>query len=115
MVARAQMHYVRISAQKARLVVPLIKGKRVDYALQVLPSVNKKIAPYFLRIIKSAVNNAKHKGFVNSADLFISRLIVNEGPVLKRHRAASFGRAAPIRKRTAHISVELDAYTLKGK
>jgi len=115
MVARAQAHYIRISAQKARLVVPLLKGKRVAYALQVLPSINKKIAPYFMRLIQSAVNNARNKGFVDSADLFIARLIVNEGPALKRHRAASFGRAMSIRKRTSHIAVELDAYTVKGK
>lgn len=115
MVAKAELKYLRISAQKARLVVPLVKGKRVDYALQLLAHVNQKAKTFFIKVIKSALSNAQQKGYSSGADLYISRLVVNEGPAFKRFRAASFGRATSIRKRTAHVVVELDVNTAKGK
>lgn len=115
MVSKAQLRYIRISAQKARLVVPLIKGKRVDQALQLLAHVNQKASPYFVKLIKSALSNAQQKGYTSGTDLFIADLAVNDGPALKRFRAASFGRASVIRKRTSHFNIGLDAYALKGK
>jgi len=115
MVAKAQLRFIRVSPQRARLLIPLIKGRQVDTALQILKNINKKSNLFFIRLVTSAVANAKHKGFVESSDLYISRLLVNEGPALKRHRAASFGRAMLIRKRTSHLMVELDAYSMKGK
>jgi len=72
-----------------------------------LKSLNKRGARILEKLLKSAISNAKNKGFLESK-LFISKLIVNEGPSLKRYRAASFGRAVMIRKRTSHILVELD-------
>ena len=70
--------------------------------------INKRGAYYLKKVLKSAVANAKNKGFEENS-LFISKVIANPGPTLKRYRAASFGRASGIRKRTSHILVELDA------
>ena len=107
MVAKAILRYARISPKKMRLIVPLIKGKKVLEAEAILKSLNKKGARILEKLLKSAIANAKNKGFIESK-LFISKLIVNQGPMLKRYRAASFGRAVMIRKRTSHILIELD-------
>ncbi|OQX88390.1 MAG: 50S ribosomal protein L22 [Candidatus Omnitrophica bacterium 4484_70.2] len=107
MVAKAILRYARISSKKMRLIVPLVKGKKVLEAQAILKSLNKRGARILEKLLKSAISNAKNKGFLESK-LFISKLIVNEGPFLKRYRAASFGRAVMIRKRTSHILVELD-------
>lgn len=106
MIAKAKEKYIRISPQKLRLVIALIKGLPVTRAQAILKSVNKKGALLLNKAISSASANAKNKGF-DEKTLFISRLVANSGPVLKRLRAASFGRATTIRKRTSHIVVEL--------
>ncbi len=72
-----------------------------------LELINKKGAYYLRKVLKSAMANAKNKGY-EEGKLFISKAIANCGPVLKRYRAASFGRASMIRKRTSHILIELD-------
>lgn len=107
MVARAEAKYVRISPFKVRPILALIKGKEAVVSLDILTNVNKKGAFILSKVLKSAIANAKHKGF-DENKLFISNIIVNPGPVLKRYRAATFGRAVMIRKRTSHILVELD-------
>ncbi len=107
MIARAEAKYIRISPTKVRPVIALVKGAKVGGAISKLGLVNKKGAIYVNKVLKSALSNAKNKGYQEDA-LFISRLVANPGPVLKRYRAASFGRAALIRKRTSHIVVELD-------
>jgi len=107
MVAHAQAKYIRISPQKVRLVIALVKGATVTRAIAILKAANKKGAFYLEKTLHSALANAKNKGFEEDK-LFISRIVANPGPVLKRLRAASFGRATTIRKRTSHIIVELD-------
>ncbi len=107
MVAKAEVKYIRISPRKLRLVLPLVKGLPIEEALAVLKSVNKKGAFYLEKTLRSAIANAKNKGFQESS-LFVSKAIANPGPALKRYRAASFGRATIIRKRTSHLMVELD-------
>jgi len=67
----------------------------------------KRPKEYLSKILKSALANAKVKGF-NAADLFISRAVCNVGPSWKRFKAAAFGRASPILRRTAHVRIELD-------
>ena len=104
---KAHLKSTRISARKARLVVDLVRGKRVEDALDQLRLLNKKAAPLMLRLINSAVANATTVTTVDVDDLFISRAFVNEGPTLKRMLPRAQGRATPIRKRTSHISVEL--------
>jgi len=107
MIAKAQSKYVRISPTKAKLVVDIIKGQALVNALAILHSVNKKAAGHIERVLKSAAANAKSKGFKEET-LFVSKVVANSGPVLKRFRAATFGRASMIRKRTSHIVIELD-------
>lgn len=107
MIARAYAKYVRISPSKARLVTCLVKGMPAKKAFAVLENVNQKAAYHFKKVLKSAISNAKNKGY-DEEKLFVSKIIANPGPMLKRFRAATFGRATTIRKRTAHLLVELD-------
>jgi large subunit ribosomal protein L22 len=107
MIAKAEAKHIRISPTKVRPVIELIKGASVKAAESKLLLVNKKAAPFLVKILKSAVANAKVKGHTPDA-LYISKVIANPGPMLKRYRAASFGRATGIKKRTSHILVELD-------
>ncbi len=108
MVARAEAKYIRISPFKVRPVISLIKGAKVSQAMVVLEMTKKRGAFYLAKVLKSAISNAKNKGY-EADGLFITRVVANPGPMLKRFRAASFGRATTIRKRTSHILVELDA------
>ena len=111
MVTRALEKYLRISPKKLGMVTELIRNKKVSDALYILVNTNKKGAGVLKNVLESALNNAKRlpeKSF-KEEDLFISRLVVNMGPSLKRFRAMSMGRAGMIRKRTSHVLVELDA------
>ncbi|MDD4293949.1 MAG: 50S ribosomal protein L22 [Candidatus Omnitrophica bacterium] len=108
MVARAESKYMRISPTKVRPVVALIKGANVMSADVNLSMMTKKGAAMIRQVLKSAVANAKVKGY-REESLFISKLLINSGPMLKRWRAATFGRATSIRKRMSHIVVELDS------
>ena len=107
MVAKAEAKYIRISPTKVRPVIELVKGAKVLDALSRLELINKRGAYYLKKVAKSALANAKNKGY-EEGKLFISKIIANPGPALKRYRAASFGRATMIKKRTSHILVELD-------
>lgn len=108
MVARAEAKYIRISPRKVRLVITLIKKEKATGAMAKLVLINKRGAYYLSKVLKSALANAKNKGYQEDK-LFISKVVANPGPVLKRYRAASFGRATMIRKRTSHILVELES------
>ena len=108
MIARAEAKYVRISPTKVRGVMATVKGKKAAYAMSVLELMNKKGAYYLRKVLTSAIANAKQKGYQEDT-LIISKLTANSGPMLKRFRAASFGRATTILKRTSHILVELDS------
>ncbi len=107
MVSRAYAKYIRISPTKIRLLIPLIKGRSVKQALQVLRNINKRAKFPLEKVLKSAVANAKQKGYEEHG-LWIKNVVANPGPMLRRYRAASFGRAVMIRRRTSHILVELD-------
>jgi large subunit ribosomal protein L22 len=107
MVAKAIGKYIRISPRKVRQIILLINGKSVGEAQAILKSLNKKGARILEKVLASAISNAKFKGYQESK-LFISRVIANQGPMFKRYKAASFGRATMIRRRTSHIQVELD-------
>lgn len=107
MVARAEARYVRISPTKIRPVIELVKGSKVTEAILKLELLNKKGAYILRKVLQSALANARNKGY-QEEKLFISKAIANLGPALKRYRAASYGRATVIRKRTSHVLVELD-------
>ena len=107
MIVHAKGQYIRISPTKVRQVIDLIRGKDVIQAQSILLHLNKRSKEYLIKILKSAAANAKTKGF--TADkLYISKALCNPGPMWKRFKAAAFGRAAGIVKRTAHIKIELD-------
>ena len=110
MIVRAEAKHLKLTPTKVRQVITLIKGKDVTEADAILRNLNKRPKEHLIKILKSAVANAKVKGFL-PAQLYISRAICNNGPVWKRFKAAAFGRAASIRKRTAHIIIELDLKT----
>lgn len=93
-----------------RQVVDLIRAKNVRDAQVILSSVNKRSTELIVKILKSAVANAKVKGFTED-QLYISRITCDNGPSWKRFKAAAFGRASPILRRTSHLKIELD---LKG-
>ena len=108
MVTRAMLRYIRISPRKFRLIIPLVKGKNPEEAIGILMAVKKGASKYAIDLLKSAIANAKRIQGVNVDNLYISRFFADGGPMLKRFRAASMGRASLIKKRTSHITVELD-------
>lgn len=108
MEARAKLSYARLSPQKTRLVVDMVRGKGVQEALNVLKFSPQKAAPIIAKLVSSAVANAEQKG-VNDVDrLYIKAITVDQGPVLKRFLPRAQGRATRIRKPTSHMTVILD-------
>lgn len=106
MEARAEARYLRVSPQKARLVVDMIRGQKAGDALNILRSVNKRIAPSVEKVLKSAIANAENKSNDVDVDkLIVSEAYVNEGPRMKRIRPAPMGRAYRYQRRIAHIAV----------
>jgi large subunit ribosomal protein L22 len=107
MTATAKAKYVRVSPQKARLVVDLIRGLPVGEALVRLGVTNKGIAPAVAKVLNSAVANARDRGDVDVDDLKVSAAWVDEGPRLKRLRPAPMGRAFRYFHRMSHIIVSV--------
>ena len=105
---RAEARFVRVSPQKARLVLNTIKGRRVEDALTTLTFLKKGIAPMVLKTLRSAVENANYlsteKGLdVELDNLFVKDAVANEGPRMKRIRPAPMGRAFRYQRRLTHI------------
>ena len=107
MIVKAEAKFLRISPTKVRQVIDLLRSKDVVEAQGILVNINKRPKEFLSKILKQAVANAKEKGF-NAEQLYISKIVCNVGPTWKRYKAAAFGRAAPIKKRTSHIRIELD-------
>lgn len=108
MEARAEARYIRISPQKARLVVDLIRGQQAGAAINILRSTNKRIAPTVEKVLRSAIANAENKSTDVDVDrLYVSEAYVNEGPRMKRIRPAPMGRAYRYQRRIAHIVVKV--------
>ena len=108
MEARAEARYIRVSAQKARLVVDLIRGQQVQKARNILQSTNKRIAPTVEKVLLSAIANAENRNDDVDVDkLFVTKAYVNEGPRMKRIRPAPMGRAYRYQRRMAHIVVSV--------
>jgi large subunit ribosomal protein L22 len=107
--AHATSRYVRTSAQKAGLVLALIRGKDVNHALATLQFTRKSIAADIAKVLRSAIANAQNKdGFSGDVDrLFVSACYANQGPAQKRVRPAPMGRAFRVLKRTAHLTVRV--------
>ncbi len=105
--ARAVARYLRVSPLKARQVADLVRGKNVNEAVGILKYTNKKSAPLISKVLKSAIANAEHNNDMDSDELFVSEIYVDEGPTLKRMRPRAYGRADVRRHRTSHITVVL--------
>ena len=108
----ARARFIRVSPQKARLVVDLIRGHRAEDALHTLRFTKKRVAKEIEKVLRSAIANAERKaedaGDTLDVDaLYVTRCFVNEGPRWKRIRPAPMGRAFRYQKRTSHIVVEL--------
>jgi large subunit ribosomal protein L22 len=105
---KASATHIRISPRKVRLVVDTVRGKSVSQALSILGFTRKKAALPVQKLLKSAVANAVENGGISDVDtLVIDRIMVDEGPTLKRYMPRARGRATPIRKRTSHIRILL--------
>ncbi len=107
--AHATARYIRTSAQKAGLVLDLIRGKDVNQALATLTFARKSVAADVAKLLRSAIANAQQKeGFGGDVDrLFVSACYANQGPSQKRVRPAPMGRAFRVLKRTAHLTVRV--------
>lgn len=106
--AKAEARYVRVSAQKARLVVDLIRGRKAGDAIMILRTTNKRISPQIEKVLRSAIANVENLSTDFDADkLIVTEAYVNEGPRQKRIRPAPMGRAYRYQRRTAHIVVKV--------
>jgi len=113
--AHATARYVRTSAQKAGLVLDLIRGRDVNHALATLQYTRKGIGHDIAKVLRSAIANASQKeGFGGDVDrLYVSACYANQGPSMKRIRPAPMGRAFRVVKRTAHLTVAVAERPLK--
>ena len=107
MEAIAKHKFARGSAQKARLVADLIRGKSVARAIDILNFSNKKAAVLVKKALESAIANAEHNNSLDVDDLKVTTIYVDEGMSLKRIMPRAKGRADRITKRTCHITVKV--------
>lgn len=106
--AKAKLGLLRASPQKVRLVVDLVRGKKLEEALNILAFSKKSCARPIRKLIKSAEANATEAGDYDVDRLYIKKIMVDAGPSLKRMNMRAMGRADIIRCRTSKIFVELD-------
>jgi large subunit ribosomal protein L22 len=107
METRAVAKYIRMSPQKIRLVVDLVRGKKIEEAKQILLFTRKYAAGHVSKVLNSALANAKQNPNIDENILYVKEIFVDHGPSLKRWRARAQGRAAAIKKRMSHITVVL--------
>jgi large subunit ribosomal protein L22 len=117
---RAQARYMRVSPQKARLVLDLIKGRKVEDALNTLRFTKKRVAATIEKLLRSALENANYlsseKGVEVDVDkLYVQQAVANDGPRMKRIRPAPMGRAYRYVRRIAHIEIALAERGRKGE
>jgi len=102
---RAVLRHTRVSVNKARQVLDLIRGQDVDRAAEILSLGDREAATIIGKVLASAVANAIHNDGLNGEELFVSACFADEGTTLKRWRPRARGRATRIRKRTSHITI----------
>ncbi len=107
LVATATVKYERISSRKVKIVADLIRGKNVDEAMAILQFTNKAGADVLEKLLKSAIANAENTKQMAHSKLYVAEVYSNQGPTLKRIRAAAKGSAVRIRKRTSHTTIVL--------
>jgi len=103
----AKLRYLRIAPRKVRLVADLIREKSVEEAQTILSFTTKKAARVLLKLLKQAVANAKTNFQLEEKNLYISKILVDEGPKYKRWMPRARGMASPIQKKTSHVTIEL--------
>jgi large subunit ribosomal protein L22 len=111
MIARAKARFVRISSRKVKLVIDLIRGKNLEEAFAILRFTPRAASGPVRKLVQSAYSNAVSQlgSFdLNTEEIIVKSIRVDQGPSLKRWMPRAMGRATPILKRTSHISVELD-------
>ncbi len=107
--AKANLRFVRVTPRKARVVIDMIRGQQVPMALAMLRHTPKHAARVIEKLLRSAVANAEQKELGDSEEMWVSQAVVNCGPIYKRFRARSMGRANSIQKRTSHITIAVAA------
>lgn len=105
--ATARLSHVRIAPRKMRVIAKLIRGQKVDTAINTLRFLNKSGSREFFKLLVSAVANAEDQGQDDVDELVIRTVMVDQGPTLKRWRPRAQGRATRIQKKTSHVFVEL--------
>ena len=108
MEAKARLTMLRSTPQKTRLVADLIRGKNVSEAENILKFTPRRAAKPILKLLESAKANAINNHDMFEDDLFVSTIMVDEGPTLKRFLPRARGRADLLRKRTSHVSIVLE-------
>ncbi len=111
MIAKAKGRFLPVAPRKMRSVIRLIKGMEVPRAQAILQQIPKGAARPIAKVLNSAVANATRQGTFHPEQLKISKIMADEGPVMKRFRAAAMGRATEIRKKFSHVVIELDVKT----
>ena len=107
--AFARATYVRVTPMKARRVIDLIRDMPAQQALSVLQFAPQAASEPVAKVLKSAIANAENNFSLDPQTLVVSRAYVDEGPTLKRFRPRAQGRAYRIRKRTSHITIEVES------
>ncbi len=107
MEVQATSKFVRMSPLKIRDVARVIRGKSAEEAMNLLRFIPRKSARLLAKTLKSAMANAENNNNLSADSLFISRILVDEGPAIKRFKPAARGSAHPFKKRTTHINIVL--------
>lgn len=113
MISKACVKFIRISPRKVRYVIDLIREKKVSEAVGILNGSPRRAGEIVRKLLNQAIDAAQKNSQIAAKDLMVSKVMADGGPTMKRFRAASMGRASVIRKRTSHITLELDL-TKKG-
>lgn len=108
MEVKAKLSFARITPRKMRLVGDLTKGMKIEKAHHQLKFSKKKGAKLLSTLLDSAVANAKEKGGIDVDNLFVKRVLVDDGPMLKRFIPRAMGRATKVRKKMSHVTIILD-------
>lgn len=105
MKAKAEAKYMRVSPRKMKPIADMVRGMDVKEAQAILKFTPRKGAEIFLKVLNSAVANAENNMDMDVENLYIAEIYANQGPVMKRWKAGSMGRANPIKRRTSHVGV----------
>ena len=108
MAFKVELNHLHIAPRKARLVADLVRGKKAEEAQVILNFAIKRASDPILKLLNSALVNAKNTKNVSASDLFISKITVDEGPAGKRVLPKSRGRGEVIKKKTSHVTLVLD-------